>query len=113
MFKYKLIHRDTSEVATYGDDNSVVFGGPWGARDEHGKPYYVWVENTVSPEEIQVQHLAALDAEYQPQFQELQLAWAAASMDGNTDLAAGIQQDYLALKSKYQTKKEAIINGNI
>ena len=63
-------------------------------------------------EEIAESQLAALDAEYQPQFQEIQLAWAAASMDGNTDLAAGIQQDYLALKSEYQTKKEAIINGN-
>jgi len=63
-------------------------------------------------EEIIAQKLAVLDTEYQPQFQELQLAWAAASMDGNTELAAGIQQDYLALKTEYQTKKEAIINGN-
>ena len=64
-------------------------------------------------EEITNSQIAALDAEYQPQFQDLQLAWAAASMDGKADLAAGIQQDYLALKSEYQTKKEAIINGNI
>lgn len=54
--RYKLIHRDTGEIVTYCDDNTVVFGGPWGAYDEEGKPYYIWVENIPeppTPEQIQ------------------------------------------------------------
>jgi len=63
-------------------------------------------------EEIAESQLASIDAEYQPQFQSLQLAWGAASMDGKEDLAAGIQRDYTDLKSEYQTKREGVISGN-
>ncbi len=55
--------------------------------------------------------LAQLDAEYQPQFQQLQQAWAAAQLDGNPALVAELQAEYQALKGEYQTKQEAIING--
>lgn len=55
--------------------------------------------------------IAALDVEYQPQFQSLQLSWAAASMDGDTATADSIKLDYTTLKAEYQTKLEAINNG--
>lgn len=62
-------------------------------------------------EELKAQALAALDAEYQPQFRELQLAWAAASMAGDTDLAEDVVAANAALKAEYQTKLEAIDHG--
>lgn len=77
----------------------------------NGKHSYSPPPEPTAEETINSQ-LSTLDTEYQPQFQELQLAWAAASMDGNTELATGIQADYVALKSDYQVKREAIINGN-
>lgn len=57
------------------------------------------------------ERLSALDKTYQPQFDTLKLAWAAAQLDGNTSLAAELQAEYQALKVEYQTKREAIING--
>jgi len=57
------------------------------------------------------QLLAQLDAEYAPQFQQLQQAWAAIQLDGNTALVNELQTEYQALKQEYQTKREAIING--
>jgi cellulose synthase/poly-beta-1,6-N-acetylglucosamine synthase-like glycosyltransferase len=57
------------------------------------------------------QLLAQLDAEYTPQFQQLQQAWAAAQLDGNTALVNELQTEYQVLKQEYQTKREAIING--
>jgi hypothetical protein len=62
-------------------------------------------------EELKQQKIAALDAEYQPQFHSLQLSWAAASMEGDTTTADSVKSDYTALKAEYQTKLEAINNG--
>lgn len=55
--------------------------------------------------------IAQLDAQYQPQFQELQQAWAAAQLDGNQTLADSIKADYASLKAEYQTKREAILSA--
>jgi len=51
-FKYKLIQRvdQTQTAVTLGDDNTVAFGGPWGASDDKG-PLYIWVENTPTEED--------------------------------------------------------------
>ena len=57
------------------------------------------------------QLLAQLDAEYAPQFQQLQQSWAATQLDGNTSLVAELQAEYQTLKVEYQTAREAIING--
>lgn len=62
MFNYKLVHRDTGEIATYGDDNTIKFGGSWGERDELGA-LYVWVENTPTQAEIDVQHNETIKAQ--------------------------------------------------
>lgn len=61
--------------------------------------------------EIKQQQLLALDAEYQPQFDNLTLAWAKASMDGNINLANSIKADKDALAAEYQAKRGAIVNG--
>ena len=59
----------------------------------------------------QQQSLDALDAEYDPQFDALTLAWATASMAGDTATAAARLTDKTALRAEYQTKREAITNG--
>jgi len=56
------------------------------------------------------QLLAQLDAEYAPQFRQLQQAWAAAQLDGNTALVAELQAEYQTLKVEYQTAREEILN---
>lgn len=61
--------------------------------------------------EALAQKIAALDAEYQSQFRDLQLAWASASIAGDTSLADSIKSDYTALKAEYQVKLEAIKSG--
>ncbi len=62
-------------------------------------------------EKVRQQQLAALDAEYDPKFDALTLAWATASMDGDAETAAARQADKAVLKIEYQAKKEAIVNG--
>jgi hypothetical protein len=57
------------------------------------------------------ERLAALDAEYNPQFDALTLAWATASMDGDTETANARLADKQTLKAEYQQKREAIIHG--
>lgn len=73
------------------------------------------VEHTPSEptaEELQQHQLAALDAEYNPQFDALTLAWATASMEGDTETAAARKADKDALKAEYQAKEEVIIRGD-
>ena len=62
-------------------------------------------------EEKQAQAIAALDAEYQPQFASLAQSLGLATMDGNQAVQDEIKADYAALKTEYQQKREAISNG--
>lgn len=72
----------------------------------------IWEEIETAWVDIQRQHqLTALDAEYNPQFDALTLAWATASMEGDTETATARKADKDALKAEYQAKKEAIIGG--
>jgi hypothetical protein len=64
----------------------------------------------LNPEEIRQQHLNALDEEYNPQFDALTLAWATASMEGDTETAAARVADKQTLKEEYQRKREAILS---
>lgn len=68
-------------------------------------------ETDIELPEVVIEPSAVLDAEFQPQFQALQLAWAAASLEGNNELVTAIQADYVALKAEYQSKREAMANG--
>ena len=52
--------------------------------------------------------LAALDAEYQPQFAELAQSLGVATLDGNQAAITGIKEDYAALKAEYQAKAKEI-----
>lgn len=54
--------------------------------------------------------LTQLDTQYQTQFKELQQAWAAAQLDGNTAIAAELQDEYQALKQEYKTARKEILN---
>lgn len=56
--------------------------------------------------------LSELDAEYQPKFNALSLAWATASMDGNTELAASIKADKDNLIDEYNARREAFASGD-
>lgn len=64
-----------------------------------------------TPEEIKQQKLVDLDWEYEPQFYELKLAWAAANLDENIILTDEIKSDYVALKKEYEIRREEIMNG--
>ncbi|MBU2701698.1 hypothetical protein Ga0466249_002817 [Sporomusaceae bacterium BoRhaA] len=55
--------------------------------------------------------IAALDAEYQPQFSALAQSLGLATLDGNQTVIDGIKSDYTALKTEYNAKREAIANG--
>ena len=46
---YKLVNIETSEVLTYGDNNTTVFAGPWGNLQSEGKA--VWQSNAPTLEE--------------------------------------------------------------
>ena len=72
---------------------------------------YVWSSTSKSYVVDKDLALAALDAIYDPQFDYLTLAWATASMDGDTTTATARLADKQALKEEYQQKREAIING--
>jgi hypothetical protein len=66
---------------------------------------------TQTAEEIKTAKLTALDAEYQPRFTALAQSLGLATLDGDQTVIDGIKEDYTALKSEYQTKKEGIENG--
>lgn len=94
---------------------------PWGTGwihlDIQAQQYADWqqvAEGFVPPEPLKTTEelLSELDAEYQPQFSSLSLAWATANMDGNTELAASIKADKDDLTTEYNTKREEITNGN-
>ncbi len=51
------------EAVTYGDDNTVVFGGDWGRYDETGSPLYVWQENKPADEEVISKNNASIKAQ--------------------------------------------------
>lgn len=58
------------------------------------------------------QKLDALDAEYQPQFDDLTKNLGLAILNNDTDAQTSIKTDYAALKTEYTTKRMAIENGN-
>ena len=92
------------EPPTVGENQYLIWNGQtWEIQREP--------EPASPPPPTKNQLLAQLDAQYQYQFNELKLAWAAAQLDGNTTLANELQTEYQALKQEYQTKREAIING--
>lgn len=73
---------------------------------------FVYVEpEPLSKEELQAADIAALDAEYQPQFAGLAQSLGLATLDGNQNVIDSIKADYAAIKTEYQTKKEEIVNG--
>jgi hypothetical protein len=109
---YKLVHKDTGEIATYGDDNTVIFGGPWGRYDDEGNPYYIWVENLPAPEELKAEKINALNAEYIPAIEANDRAYAIASRKGNTELVAQLNTERDQLEAEYNQKMEDIQNGN-
>lgn len=105
------LHTDipAEAVAISDEDQALYVSGNY-HRGKDGKPVEI-PAYVPTPDEIKDQELSALDAEYQPQFDELSLAWATASMDGNAALAASIKADKATLQNEYQQKREAIING--
>lgn len=104
------MHKDIpSDAVAISDEDQALYATNEYIRVDGNpvkRPTYV-----PTAEERKNHSLIALDVEYQLQFQELQLAWAAANLDNNADLAAAIQADYAVLKAEYQTKREAIVNG--
>lgn len=56
------------------------------------------------------QKIAALDAEYQPQFKSLAESLGLATLDGSQTVIDSIKSDYAALKTEYNIKREAINN---
>jgi len=85
------------------------FQGKWN-RIIDGQPVYVPPPEPTREETIEKQ-IAALDDEYNPQFDALTLAWATASMEGDTETANARKADKDALKLEYQQKREVILNG--
>jgi hypothetical protein len=45
----KLVNTDTQEILTYGNDNTTVFGGPWGELQKDQKA--VWQSNAPTLDE--------------------------------------------------------------
>jgi hypothetical protein len=107
-----------------GDINDInnYIQGPcslpeWGTGYRHPDYWNGWrlVPSDYKPPEpvkTKEEKLSILDAEYQPQFDALSIAWANASMDSNNTLAASIKADKDALLAEYTTKREAITSAS-
>ncbi len=65
-----------------------------------------------TPEQVKQQKISALDGEYRPQFTALADSLGLATLDGNQTVIDEIKANYATLKAEYQTKLEAINNGN-
>lgn len=61
-----------------------------------------------TPEPTKAEKMAALDAEYQPQFAELAQFLGVATLDGNQAAITGIKDDYATLKAEYTEKMETL-----
>lgn len=90
---------------------------PINEESKQYQEYKSWLAEGNTPdqaqtaEEFKKSKLISLDAEYDPQFDSLTLAWATASMDGDAATAAARLANKQTLKQEYQQKREAIING--
>lgn len=122
MYSYRLV--DDKPVETYIGDTVpvgfIVFNGgepvDWGKyKLEKGELLEIPAPPPQPEPEPHVptteEKLMMLDGEYQWQFDQLKLAWAAANLDSNTALAEEIKADYTSLKAKYQAKREALLHG--
>jgi hypothetical protein len=79
--------------------------------DEATKTIIKYTSPVPTAEEIKKQRITQLDAEYNPQFDALTLAWATAYMLGDTVTADARKTDKTALTNEYNTKKGVIENG--
>ncbi|WP_182185579.1 hypothetical protein [Pectinatus frisingensis] len=84
-----------------------------------GKYYFININNTAilskitySADEIRQQKIDTLNAEYQPQFNDLAQSLGLAMLSNDTAAQDSIKTDYTALKTEYTNKKGIIENGN-
>jgi hypothetical protein len=102
------------EAVTYGEDNTVVFGGPWGQYFEDGSPMYVWVDNTLpepTAEEVKAAAVQALNNEYVPYLEELAAGWNKASIRHNTEDIAALEEEYNYVLADFQLQLQTINEG--
>ncbi|WP_196603087.1 hypothetical protein [Pectinatus frisingensis] len=86
---------------------------------ENGKYIFRNINNTAilskitySADEIRQQKIDTLNAEYQPQFNDLAQSLGLAMLSNDTAAQDSIKTDYTALKTEYTNKKGIIENGN-
>ena len=86
---------------------------------ENGKYIFRNINNTAilskitySADEIRQQKIDTLNAEYQPQFNDLAQSLGLAMLSNDTAAQDSIKTDYTALKTEYPNKKGIIENGN-
>ncbi|WP_196606487.1 hypothetical protein [Pectinatus frisingensis] len=86
---------------------------------ENGKYIFKNVNNTAvlseitySADEIKQQKLNALDATYQPQFNNLAQSLGLAMLSNDTLTQDNVKADYTALKTEYMNERTAIQNAN-
>ncbi|WP_196595896.1 hypothetical protein [Pectinatus frisingensis] len=86
---------------------------------ENGKYIFKNINNTAilskitySADEIRQQKIDTLNAEYQPQFNDLAQSLGLAMLSNDTAAQDSIKTDYTALKTEYTNKKGIIENGN-
>lgn len=102
-------------------DHNNYIQGPcdqpeWGTGYRHPDYWNGWRQVPIdyvppTPPKSQEEQLTELDAEFNQQFDALTLAWATASMDGDTTTANARFADKTALRAEYTKKREAILNA--
>lgn len=98
---------DQTPAMPGANQKNVWQNGAWALQDIPQPP----TPPELTAAEKQAQDIAALDAEYEPQFAALAQSLGLATLDGNQIVIDGIKSDYAALKAEYQTKREAIMLG--
>lgn len=62
--KYKIINRETGELATFSDTFIEScpghFGGAWGSSNESGEANYICVENIIPLEQLKTEKIQAI-----------------------------------------------------
>lgn len=106
----------TIKPPAVGENQAAFFDeGAWEIRDisqsESEPEPEPEIEPELTPEELKTIAITSLNAEYEPQFSELQKYYIAALMDGDSQTQQDILDERVYLIEEFQGKLAAILNS--
>ena len=101
--QYKLVNTTTVETLTTGNDNTLIFGGPWGDLQQGGVA--VWQDNTLTKAE----KYAAVNDKYAAEIASIREAIRFMTDTGKS--AATLQTKLADKYAEWKSALQAVVGG--